>query len=257
MAALLLPELRKAAREAAAAIMAVYACDFAVRRKADRSPVTLADHQAEEILLKALHLLTPGVPVIAEEHCDKHGVPDCAPDAYWLVDPLDGTRDFVNRTGEFSINLGLVEGAYPVLGLVHLPPCGTSYAAERGVATRQVGDAPAEPIRARAPGPGGLVVVHSRSHADDPRLAAFLADLRVAERRHAGSATKFCLVASGVADLYPRFGRTSEWDTAAGQAVLEAAGGSVTTLEGARLGYGKPKFLNGFFVARGRPAGPA
>jgi 3'(2'), 5'-bisphosphate nucleotidase len=247
----LLPHLRAAAREAAAAIMEVYSCEFEVRQKSDRSPVTLADERAEAILVRALEELTPGVPILAEEHCEAHGRPASAPSTFWLVDPLDGTRDFVRRNGEFSINLGLVEGRFPLLGLIHSPCADVTYAAAAGRALRQRGAGEAEPIVARRPGPDGLVVVHSRSHADNAKLAAYLAPLRVAERRHAGSALKFCLLAEGEADLYPRFGPTCEWDTAAGQAILEAAGGSVLTMVGERLAYGKPGFLNESFVASG------
>jgi 3'(2'), 5'-bisphosphate nucleotidase len=136
--------------------------------------------------------------------------------------------------------------------MVHLPLEDTSYAAAGGIAWRQRDETAGERIAARRPLPGGLVVVHSRSHANSPKLAAWLADHEVAERLHAGSAAKFCLVAAGAADLYPRLGPTSEWDTAAGQAIVEAAGGRVSTLEGERLAYGKPRFLNDSFVVRGR-----
>ena len=244
---------RAAAREAAAAILAVYAGEFDVVRKTDQSPVTLADHRAEKIIVEALQRAAPEIPILAEELAEAHGLPLEGPRRFWLVDPLDGTKEFVARNGGFSINIGLVEDRRPVLGVIHVPVKRLTYAASGpGTATRQEGDAAPTPVAARPPPAAGLVVAHSRSHANSAKLDAFLADLRVAERLVSGSAYKFCLIAEGTADLYPRFGPTMEWDTAAGQAILEAAGGSVTTMEGAPFLYGKPGFLNSHFVARGR-----
>ncbi len=181
------------------------------------------------------------------------GAPLAAPPRFWLVDPLDGTREFAARNGEFTVNIALVEGDRSVLGVVLVPVTGTIYAAcGPGTATRQDGDAPAVAIAARRPPREGAVVAHSRSHRDDRRLDAYMALLPGATRRICGSAVKFCLVAAGEADFYPRFGPTMEWDTAAGQAVLEAAGGRVTTLDGAPLRYAKPGFLNPDFIAAGR-----
>jgi 3'(2'), 5'-bisphosphate nucleotidase len=239
-----------AARRAAAAIMAVYAADFGVRRKDDASPVTLADERAEAIILEALCAAAPEIPVIAEEKAAAHGLPEAAPRRFFLVDPLDGTKEFISRNGEFTVNIALVEDGIPVLGVVHVPAQDVTYVGAEGRATRRRGDAPAEPIRARPP-PSGLVVVHSRSHENNAALAAYLSDKRVAEMRVSGSSVKFCLLAAGEADLYPRFGETMEWDTAAGHAVLLAAGGSVVTHDGAPLGYGKPGFRNSGFVAHG------
>jgi 3'(2'), 5'-bisphosphate nucleotidase len=243
-----------AAREAGAAILEVYRQDFAVRHKADQSPVTRADERAEAIIAQRLAAAMPSIPVIAEEHCAAHGLPATAPPRFWLVDPLDGTKEFIRRNGEFTVNIALVEGDRAVLGVVHVPSQDVTYAAADR-ATRQRGDGAPQPIVARPVPPRGAVVVHSRSHADEKQLAAYVATLADAERRLAGSALKFCLLAAGEADLYPRFGPTAEWDTAAGQVVLEAAGGTVTTLDGARLRYGKPGFCNPDFIARG-PASP-
>jgi 3'(2'), 5'-bisphosphate nucleotidase len=242
-----------AAREAGAAILDIYAHAFAVREKADRSPVTHADDVAEAIILARLAAATPAVPIIAEERAAATGLPGAAAQRFWLVDPLDGTKEFIARNGEFTVNIALVEGDRPVLGVVHVPVRGTTYwAAGADTAMRQNGDLPPHPIAARPAPAQGAIVVHSRSHIDETELARFIAALPGAERRLCGSSIKFCLLAAGEADLYPRFGRTMEWDTAAGQAVLEAAGGVVTTLDGARLRYGKTAFANPDFIARGR-----
>jgi 3'(2'), 5'-bisphosphate nucleotidase len=172
---------------------------------------------------------------------------------FWAVDPLDGTREFIARNGEFAVNIGLVEEGRPVLGIVHGPAARVTYAAiGPGSATRQLGGGRPEPISARLPPADGLVVVHSRSHENSRRLAEFLEGRPVKARRQCGSALKFGLIAAGEGDLYPRFGPTMEWDTAAGQAILEAAGGRVETFAGATLAYGKPGLKNDGFIAWGR-----
>jgi 3'(2'), 5'-bisphosphate nucleotidase len=249
----LLELARRAAREAAAAILEIYATPFDVREKSDASPVTLADERAEHIIIARLAEGAPDIAVIAEEQAAVQGLAGHAPPRFWLVDPLDGTREFVKRNGEFTINIGLVEGNRVVLGVVQVPVTGITYGAcGPGTATRQEGDEAPQPIAARKAPVSGAIVVHSRSHADSRRLDTFAAALPQAQRRVSGSAVKFCLVAAGEADYYPRFGTTMEWDTAAGQAILEAAGGSVTTLDGAPLHYAKPGFKNTDFIARGR-----
>jgi 3'(2'), 5'-bisphosphate nucleotidase len=241
-----------AARRAAAAIMAVYCSDFAIRHKGDRSPVTQADEEAERIIATALRAAAPGVPVVAEEECEAQGIPESAADRFWLVDPLDGTREFVNRNGEFTVNIALVEHGVPVLGVVLAPATGDLYAAlGPGTARRWRGSGPAEAITARRVPPEGMTVVHSRSHESSTALSQYLADKHVGAMRISGSSVKFCLLAAGEADLYPRFGPTMEWDTAAGHAVLLAAGGSVVTHDGAPLRYGKGGFRNPGFIARG------
>jgi 3'(2'), 5'-bisphosphate nucleotidase len=243
-----------AARRAGAAIMEVYAADFAVGRKGDASPVTLADHRAEAIICPALRTAAPGIPVVAEEECEARGVPESAPERFWLVDPLDGTKEFINRNGEFTVNIALVEHGLPVLGVVLVPTTGIAYTAlGAGTARRWRGTAAAEPIAARPVPPEGLTIVHSRSHESSAALGTYLADKQVAAMRVSGSSVKFCLLAAGEADLYPRFGPTMEWDTAAGHAVLLAAGGSVVTHEGTPLRYGKPGFRNPGFIATGLP----
>ena len=249
---MLIDEIRDAALRAGAAILEVYAQDFAIERKADASPVTRADRLAEAIILEALHRVTPGIAVIAEEIATSDGLPDAAPERFWLVDPLDGTKEFIARNGEFTVNIALIERGRPVLGVVHAPALDVTYWAEGGRAFRRQGSATAAAIAARPVPAEGAIVVHSRSHADEAELAAYVAGLPKAERRVSGSSIKFCLLAAGDADLYPRFGPTMEWDTAAGQAVLEAAGGSVATRAGAPLSYGKSGFRNPDFIARGR-----
>lgn len=245
---------RAAARAAGAAILDVYRSDFTVRHKDDLSPVTLADEVAEKLIVAALSEGAPDIPIIAEEAMAAPGAGGAAPERFWLVDPLDGTREFISRNGEFTVNIGLVERHLPVLGVVHLPVAGTTYAAcGRGTATRQEGEAATVPIAARRPPASGAVVIHSRSHGDG-RVNAYLASIPGAISRVMGSAAKFCVLAEGGADFYPRYGTTMEWDTAAGQAVLEAAGGSVVTLEGAPLTYGKPLYKNPAFIARGAAA---
>jgi 3'(2'), 5'-bisphosphate nucleotidase len=240
-----------AAHAAGVAILDIYRQDFSVRHKADASPVTRADEQAEAIIEEQLAAAARDIPIIAEERCAAQGLPSAAPPRFWLVDPLDGTKEFIRRNGEFTVNIALIEGDRPVLGVVHLPSQGVTYAAAGSAARWRDGEAP-QAIEARRLPPRGAVVVHSRSHADEQRLAEYIATLPEAEPRLAGSALKFCLLAAGEADIYPRFGPTAEWDTAAGQAVLEAAGGAVATLDGAPLRYGKPGFCNPDFIARGR-----
>ena len=248
----LIDVVRAAALRAGTTILEIYAQPFAVQQKADASPVTLADQLAEAAIVEALRKATPDIPIIAEELAAAGHLPAAAPAQFWLVDPLDGTKEFIRRNGEFTVNIALVEGDRAVLGVVHVPSQGVTYAAA-GSATRQRGSEAPQPIMARPVPARGAIVVHSRSHGDGQRLAEYIATLPDAERRFSGSALKFCLVAAGEADIYPRFGPTAEWDTAAGQAILEAAGGGVTTLDGAPLRYGKPGFCNPDFIARGRP----
>jgi 3'(2'), 5'-bisphosphate nucleotidase len=250
----LLAAARDAARAAAAAILEIYAGDFVVEHKDDHSPVTQADVRAEAIIIAALARAAPAIPAIAEEQIAAGGATDRPPPRFWLIDPLDGTREFVRRNGEFTVNIALVEDGRSVLGIVHVPVTGTTYSGGAGRAMRQDGDAAPVAIAARHPPGHGAVVVHSRSHRDDARLDAYVAGIPGATRRILGSSVKFCLVAAGEVDYYPRFGTTMEWDTAAGQAVLEAAGGRVLTLAGAPLSYAKPGFRNCDFIASGPPA---
>jgi len=250
-AAALLPELVTVSKRAGEAILAVYRTDFDVEHKADYSPVTQADLDAEAIILDALRRLTPDVPIVAEEEVSAGRVPDVG-DCFWLVDPLDGTREFLNRNGEFTVNIALIRDRRPVLGIVHTPDSRVTYTGcLPGGATRQKGDGPAEPIHVRTPPPEGLTIVASRRHGSASEIDHFLNGRKVADRVTCGSSLKFCVVASGEADLYPRFGPTMEWDTAAGHAVLAAAGGCITNTDGTEFLYRKPDFLNPHFIAWG------
>jgi 3'(2'), 5'-bisphosphate nucleotidase len=250
----LLAVAQHAALAARAAILEIYAAPFDVRRKADESPVTEADERAERLILAVLAEATPAIPVIAEERVAALGLPKgVAPPLFWLVDPVDGTKEFIAKSGEFSVNIGLVQNGAAVLGVIHGPVRNVTYAAAGpGTATRQDGDAPPGAISARPIPSSGAVIAHSRSHGNTAKLDAFIAAHPGATTRVSGSALKFCLIAEGAADLYPRFGTTMEWDTAAGQAILEAAGGSVVMPDGVPLRYGKPGFANSEFIARGR-----
>ena len=248
----LLPEIVKLAERAAAVILDHYRGDAAVRLKADASPVTAADEAAEAVILAGLAELTPTIPVVAEETVAAGRIPALSDGPFWLVDPLDGTKEFISKNGEFTVNIALIEGSEPVLGVVLAPALGKVWwgAQGHGAMARHGEDrAPPRRIGVRAK-PARPVAVASRSHAD-PQTEAFLDEAGVAERISAGSSLKFCLVAEGKADLYPRFGRTMEWDTAAGHAVLSAAGGRVTTRDGAPFVYRKPGFENPGFIARG------
>jgi 3'(2'), 5'-bisphosphate nucleotidase len=230
------------------------------RRKSDQSPVTNADEEAERFILAELNRAAPGVPVIAEEEMAAGRVQTIG-HRFFLVDPLDGTKEFISRNGEFTVNIAEIEGGKPVRGVVFAPAKNRLFFGERDsgafeIATQSVKPpdfSKAQPIAARKAPSDGLIAAASRSHRD-PRTDEYLAQYPVKDFVSAGSSLKFCLVAAGEADIYPRHGRTMEWDTAAGQAVLEAAGGSVRTLDGRPFVYGKTdeRFANPFFVARGK-----
>jgi len=259
----LLQSLIYTSQRAGGAIMAVYATDFSVHGKADESPVTAADEAAEKIILADLAAIAPGVPVIAEESVAAGRIPAIA-ERFFLVDPLDGTREFVSRRDEFTVNVALIENGEPVLGVVFAPARRELYWGD--VKAGKAGHIDADPdgtmpsmgsaISARRPPADGITAVASRSHRT-PETDAFLANYPVVEFRSIGSSLKFCLVATGEADLYPRIGPTMEWDTAAGHAVLHAAGGRVTGLAGEPFRYGKPGFRNGNFLAQGLARGHA
>jgi 3'(2'), 5'-bisphosphate nucleotidase len=247
----LLPEIVALADRAGAVILEHYQGDVAVRAKADASPVTAADEAAEAVILRHLAELTPDIPVVAEETVASGHVPDVDDRPFWLVDPLDGTKEFLSRNGEFTVNIALIEDRLPILGVVVAPARARAWWGARGKgagARDPEGNTRAIAVR-QAPA-GRLVAIASRSHRD-AETQAFLDQAGVAECISAGSSLKFCLVAEGQADLYPRFGRTMEWDVAAGHAVLAAAGGTVTTKDGAPFLYRKPGFENPAFIARG------
>jgi 3'(2'), 5'-bisphosphate nucleotidase len=240
------------ALEAGAAILKIRARGFDVQRKEDRSPVTEADHAAEAIIVAGLRAAEPDIPVIAEEEVAGGRITAVSPQ-YWLVDPLDGTREFAAGNDEFAVNIGLVRDGVAVLGVVGIPAAGELFGGIVGQgAWKRTDDGAQVAVTARVPPPEGLTVLASRYHGSSDRLDAFLAGKKVARLVNFGSSVKFCRLAEGIADLYPRFGRTMEWDTCAPQAVLEAAGGTVCTFDGARFGYGKPGWENPHFVCTGR-----
>ena len=236
-------------RAAGEVVMRHYEAGVEARVKSDRSPVTDADEEAEKLILAALAREFPGVPVVAEEETAAGRVAQVGA-RFFLVDPVDGTKEFVKRGGEFTVNIGEIVDGKPVAGVVMAPAIGRLFAGDENGAFEFHGDE-ARPIVARVPAEDGLVAVASRSHPD-PKPDEYLKSLKIKGLTNAGSSLKFCLVAAGEADIYPRAGQTCEWDTAAGHAVLAAAGGDVTTWEGAPFTYGKPKFLNGPFIARGK-----
>jgi len=245
LAAALMPTVA----EAGAAIMAVYEGAFSVQKKDDNSPLTQADLESQRVILEGLSRLTPDIPVLSEESAQAPWAERQNWTRLWVVDPLDGTREFVKRNGEFTINIALVVNHEPLLGIVAAPALGLLYWGAIGVGAfshhRDAAQVAINISRPTAP----LRVVGSRSHTS-PETASYLARLGPHDMSGIGSSLKFCLIAEGKADLYARFGPTSEWDTAAGQALLEAAGGHVTRLDGHRLRYNcRETLLNGDFLA--------
>jgi 3'(2'), 5'-bisphosphate nucleotidase len=236
---------------AGAAIMRVYDSGFTVQRKEDDSPLTLADLESQRVIIEGLTGLTPGIPILSEESAQAPWSERQSWRELWVVDPLDGTREFVKRNGEFTVNIALVRENEPVLGVVSAPARGLVYWGASGVgAFSQPPGSDSIPIQVSAPH-NPLRVVGSRSHAS-AATTGYLARLGPHVLMGIGSSLKFCLVAEGNADLYPRFGPTSEWDTAAGHAVLEAAGGHVTRPDGHRLRYNcRESLINGDFLAYG------
>lgn len=240
-------------------IMRIYATDFAVDIKSDASPVTQADQRAEAIILKGLKHLAPGIPVIAEEEAAAGRFPTTA-GIFFLVDPLDGTKEFISKNGEFTVNIALIENGKPVQGAVFAPALNKIWwgAVDKGAFVAEVINGAigqANPIHVRLP-QGGLTAIGSRSHGG-AETQAYLEAFDIKDFVAAGSSLKFCLIAEGLADIYPRMGRTMEWDTAAGDAVLRAAGGRVETLHKQPLIYGKcnqaheADYANPYFVAFG------
>lgn len=245
----LTPAVADIARQAAEAILLVYGDDFDVASKADDSPVTEADIASHDVIVAALAELTPEIPVLSEEDADIRFEERAAWRQYWLVDPLDGTKEFVSRNGEFTVNIALISDHKPVLGVVQVPVSGNCYCGASGHgATLQMGGRSPEAIRVRVPHSKPIVVVGSRSHAN-PVLERHLEALGRYEMVSMGSSLKCCLVAEGKADFYPRLGPTFEWDTAAAHAVVVAAGGQLTRLDGSPLDYNtgesllNPEFL--------------
>jgi len=242
-------------RRAGAAILEWYDGDMGITQKADNSPLTQADLASHELISDALAGLWPEIPVLSEESADIPWETRKNWQEYWLVDPLDGTREFISRNGEFTVNIALIQNHQPVLGVVYVPVTGTCYFGTRdGGAWRQERDTPATAIEVRQPAAEPAVIVGSRSHAN-PELASQLNKLGPHELISMGSSLKFCRVAEGLADFYPRLGPTSEWDTAAAQAVVEAAGGQVVRIDGTPLAYNtRETYLNPYFFVFADPA---
>jgi len=259
-ASLLLDIMTQAALEAGRVSHSYYRGSIAVSYKADASPVTEADEASEAVILERLAAATPDLPIVAEERVARGEVPATGR-RFWLVDPLDGTKEFLHGRGDFTVNIALIEDGLPRLGVVYAPARSEIYIgdvsasrAARAVQPPGSHDPPAfESVRARQVPASGMTAVASRSHAT-PETTEYLTSHDVRQTVSVGSSLKFCLLACGDADLYPRFGPTMEWDTAAGHAVLVAAGGSVLTTDGAPLRYGKPDFRNPWFVAVGDKA---
>ena len=249
----LVEPVRAIARAAGAAILEVYGRSFGVELKDDRSPLTEADRAAHALIVQRLAALAPPLPILSEE--DSASVDYAARRlwrAYWLVDPLDGTKEFIKRNGEFTVNIALVEGRKPVLGVVYAPALDMEYfACAGGGAFKRVADGAPGRIAVTQPAAKPLRVVGSRSHAGNT-LQAYLEALGAHVLKPMGSSLKICLVAEGAADIYPRLGPTSEWDTAAAQAILESAGGSMIDLVGRPVTYNsKEGLLNPHFLAIG------
>ncbi|TRL42116.1 3'(2'),5'-bisphosphate nucleotidase CysQ [Rhizobium straminoryzae] len=251
----------EAAHAAGRVILEVYARGCAVETKPDATPVTEADIRAEDTILALLSRDLPDIPVVAEEQVAAGRVPDVSGGRFLLIDPLDGTREFISRNGEFTVNIALVENGVPVAGVVHAPALGLTYLGDATGAYKLTQDDALRPLMRQPitvrPVATPPVALASRSH-QDPETAACLQQLGVAECRNIGSSLKFGLLAEGLADVYPRFGRTMEWDTAAGDAVLRAAGGMTLEIDGTPLAYGKRQrpdmadFANPAFMAWGR-----
>ncbi len=248
--ATLLDLAARLAWQAAELVLAYRARGCITETKPDASAVTEADRQAELLIAHGLRQATPEIEVVAEEEVSAGHVPAQA-DAYWLVDPLDGTRDFVALRDGFAINIGLVRAGRPVLGVVAVPASAELFAGIVGRGAWKQDRAGQHTIRVRPPPPSGLAVLSSRHSADDPGVRAALGDVLVGSITQLGSAVKFCRLAEGTADAYVRLGRTMEWDTAGPEAVLTAAGGSLRLLDGGALGYGKPGWANPPFLCRG------
>ena len=246
----LLGPLLDIVRDAGDRILAVYETDFEVNTKADKTPVTEADLLAHNAIVSALQRITPDIPVLSEESSKIAFEERRRWESYWLVDPLDGTKEFINRNGDFTVNIALIQRGEPIIGVVYMPVGGLSYYGSVGVgAYRREANGAERPIHVRVNAEDPVRVVASRSHRGE-LLDGYLAKLGAHKIVSRGSSLKFCLVAEGAADVYPRLGPTCEWDTGAGHAVLLAAGGHVVDLDGKPLRYnGKESLLNPHFIA--------
>jgi 3'(2'), 5'-bisphosphate nucleotidase len=251
-----LTQLLPLVARASDAVMTVYISEFNVRHKADASPVTEADVMAEAIITEGLRSLTPDIPVIGEE-ATANGAQAVAADTFWLIDPVDGTREFLDRNDEFTVNIALIHQGKPCMGVVAAPALGEVFwglntPIERAAYWQATPQTHPERIMCTQPPAGGLRVLRSRNHGDSEALDAFLSDFSISEAMAVGSSLKFCRMAQGLADLYPRFGPTMAWDTAAAHAILAAAGGRICTLSGEDLRYDPLRLKNPHFIAWGQ-----
>jgi 3'(2'), 5'-bisphosphate nucleotidase len=250
----LLQPVRQIAISAGKAILEFYGRELPIEVKADNSPLTMADKASHRLITAELAQLTPQIPVVSEESAQGEAISLASDQWLWLVDPLDGTKEFIKQTGQFTVNIGLIHNGYPVFGVIHVPVLDLSYLgvhsdADQGAWVQKGEDHP-ESIQTRRANLEGLTVVASRDHAG-PVVEAFLKRLAGADVTSMGSSLKFCLVAEGKADFYPRVVPTFQWDTAAAQAILEAAGGHLTELDGQRLEYRKDRLRNPSVLAYG------
>ena len=240
-------------KRAGEAIMDVYAQDFAVYEKADASPVTEADMGAEKIIFDGLRALTSDIPVVGEEHTAAGETADLTREYFWLVDPVDGTADFVKRNGEFTVNIALIRENAPVFGAVYVPVSKTLFCTQTPTCAVMEKDGETSVLKTRAVPAAGYTVLNSRTHCDTAIVARLLNGLKIAEQKPCGSSLKFCLIAAGQADVYPCSHRTKEWDTAAAHAVLRAAGGEVyDAVNNTVLTYRKPELKNPLIVSFGQ-----
>jgi 3'(2'), 5'-bisphosphate nucleotidase len=252
----LLEPVRKIAVAAGDLIMEIYRQPFGVDEKADGSPVTIADRRAHDLIARHLAALTPPIPVLSEESAAAAVEERRRWQRFWLVDPLDGTKEFIRRNGEFTVNIALIENGAPVLGVVHTPASGVTHEAARGSGARRYAQGKPEPIRCRPFDRRAVCMVASRSHAGaavERYREALSRDVDRVDSTSMGSALKICLVAEGAADVYPRLGPTSEWDTGASHCVLNEAGGRLIDTGGRDLVYNKDSLLNPWFLAVGDP----
>jgi 3'(2'), 5'-bisphosphate nucleotidase len=252
-----LAQVAQICRDAGAIIMPYFDAEgmaFDNKDDARKSQVTEADTAAEDMILPALRALAPHVPIVAEEAAAAGDIPDVSGGEFWLVDPLDGTKEFIKKIPEFTVNIGLIRNGKPVLGVVYSPASNHLYAGSTilGTAYKEIDTAPQEPISVRKIDPAAITICLSRTYGGSVELTTFLERFTVEKQVDAGSSIKFCLLARGEADVYPRYGGSMEWDTAAAHAVLSAAGGRVCEInDGPELAYGKPQFRNPFFIAWG------
>lgn len=241
------------AKDAGKEILKIYKTDFSVEFKGDHSPLTLADKASHQVIVAGLKKITPDIPVLSEEGKDIAYEERKTWKQFWLVDPLDGTKEFIKKNGEFTVNIALIENGFPVFGVIYVPVQDVTYYGSANKAYKMDQNDAETPIHVNSNHTGSITIVESRSHPSkelEQLMGKIEGKFQTVGRIQRGSSLKFCAVAEGTADLYPRMGPTMEWDTAAGQAIVEAAGGTVETLDGKRFSYNKESLLNRFFIVR-------